>query len=46
MRFVERGDARGSLKWIRRAVNHHPELLNQRIRKALALALSPNGKPR
>lgn len=40
MRFVEPGepgDARGSLKWIRRAVNDFPDLLNQRMREALTL---------
>ena len=38
MRFVEPGNARGSLKWIRRAVNDFPDLLNQRLREALRLA--------
>ena len=37
VRFVEPGDARGSLKWIRRAVNDYPDLLNQRLREALGL---------
>ena len=37
MRFVEPGDARGSLKWIRRAVNDFPSLLNQRLREGLGL---------
>ena len=38
MRVVEPGEARGSLKWIRRAVNDFPELLNERIREALDLS--------
>ena len=38
MRYVESGDARGSLKWIRLAVNDFPDLLNRRIREALSLA--------
>ena len=37
MRFVEKGEPRGSLKWIRRAVNESPALLDQRIRDALAV---------
>lgn len=37
MRIVESGDARGSLKWIRRAVNDFPDLLNHRLREALGL---------
>ena len=40
MRFVEPGVARGSLKWIRRAVNDFPDLLNQRLREAYGF--SPN----
>lgn len=31
MRVVEPGKARGSLRWIREAVNNHPELLNRTI---------------
>lgn len=38
MRVVESKDVRGSLKWIRRAVNECPNLLNQRVRDALSLA--------
>lgn len=38
MRFVEPGEARGSLRWIRRAVNDFPGLLNQRLRKGLGLS--------
>jgi hypothetical protein len=37
VRFVEAGDARGSLKWIRRAVNEFLDLINQRLRDALRL---------
>lgn len=37
MRVVENGTAKGSLKWIRKAVNEHTELLNARIRESLAL---------
>jgi hypothetical protein len=37
VRFVEAGEARGSLKWIRRAVNDFPNLLNQRLREDLRL---------
>ncbi len=37
MRFVESGPARGSLKWIRLAVNEGADLLNQRLREALSL---------
>ena len=37
MRAVESGTARGSLKWIRKAVNEHTELLNARVRESLAL---------
>lgn len=37
MRFVEKGNARGSLKWIRHAVNVTPQLLNERIKAALGL---------
>ena len=37
MRFVEKGEARGSLKWIRLAVNDHADLLNNRILEALGL---------
>lgn len=37
MRFIEPGEARGSLKWIRRAVNVFPDLLNQRLREGLGL---------
>lgn len=42
MRVVDRSEARGSLKWIRRAVNDHPMLLDQRIRDALAIASDAN----
>ena len=34
MRFVEPGNARGSLRWLRKTVNQHPVLLNHEIRKA------------
>lgn len=37
MRVVEKGKARGSLRWIRTAVNEHPNLLSSRVRDALAL---------
>lgn len=37
MRAVEKGQARGSLKLIRRAVNNRTSLLNERIRVALQL---------
>lgn len=37
MRAVQRGQARGSLKWIRRAVNDRTSLLNERVKAALAL---------
>lgn len=37
MRFVEPGNARGSLKWIRRAVNDFPDLLNARMREGFGL---------
>ena len=37
MRAVESGAARGSLKWIRKAVNEHTELLNARVCESLAL---------
>lgn len=37
MRFVEAGDARGSLKWIRHAVNAHHDLIDGRIREVLGL---------
>ena len=34
MRIVESGNARGSLRWIRQAVNQHSDLLNCEIIKA------------
>lgn len=37
MRAVERGEARGSLRWIRAAVNQQPELLNQKVAEAFGL---------
>lgn len=38
MRAVEKGSARGSLKWIRIAVNEYPALLNARVRDSLGLS--------
>jgi len=40
MRVVEKGQARGSLKWLRMAVNEHPALLNVRVCDSLALPRS------
>ncbi len=37
MRAVETGTARGSLKWLRMAVNAHADLLSARVRAAMAL---------
>jgi hypothetical protein len=37
MRAVERGEPRGSLKWIRAAVNQRPDLLCQKVSDALGL---------
>jgi len=37
MRAVEKGPARGSLKWLRKAVNEHTALLNARVCDSLAL---------
>src|SRR5712691_3341557 len=37
MRAVEKGPARGSLKWLRKAVNEHTTLLNARVCRSLAL---------
>ncbi len=40
MRAVEKGPARGSLKWLRMAVNEHPTLLDARVCDSLALPRS------
>lgn len=40
MRAVEKGVARGSLKWLRVAVNQHSDLLNARVCEALNLPQS------
>jgi hypothetical protein len=42
MQFVENGPARGSLKWIRLAVNSFPELLNHRVQEALGFGPGTN----
>lgn len=39
MRFVEKGNARGSLKWIRQAVNVTPQLPLPRRRTSTADAI-------
>jgi hypothetical protein len=38
MRAVERKEARGSLRWIRKAVNDHAELLDREVLRACGLA--------